>query len=126
MNLEYEAAKTAHYIVKECEQGGISSREVENVITKTLGVLQENGIYGCIIYLYSLSDDKESNNIIISKLLQMLKLLGVETPVNVNDYENVLKFIIDNVCNDLEKLLMLKQLWEQTLVYARYASKARK
>jgi hypothetical protein len=33
--------------------------------------------------------------------------------------------LTDSVCNDLDKLLLVKQLWEQTLIYARYGAKAR-
>ena len=36
-----------------------------------------------------------------------------------------LQFLTDHICNDLDRLLMVKQLWEQTLIYGRYGAKAR-
>jgi len=39
--------------------------------------------------------------------------------------KDVLKFVTDQICGDLNRLLLVKQLWEQTLIYARYGAKAR-
>lgn len=51
MNLDIYAARSAQDIIAKTNDK--TSRDVENLITKTLGVLQENGVYACLLYLYS-------------------------------------------------------------------------
>jgi hypothetical protein len=36
-----------------------------------------------------------------------------------------LKFVTDKIASDLDTLLLVKQVWEQTLIYVRYGAKAR-
>lgn len=120
MNLDLEAARAAQEIISEKKQ---SAKDMENLITKTLGVLQENGVYACMLFLYSRNSDEISKNV-RQKLLQMTELLD-KKPVKQDKSEDVLKFLIENICNDIDTLLLTKQLWEQTLIYARYGAKAR-
>ena len=120
MNLDLESAKAAQKIITETKESKAS--EVENIITKTLGVLQENGVYACILFLCSRNSD--SDNVVRTKLLEMTKLLKLEPP-NGDKAEDVLGFLTDNICKDIDILLLTKQLWEQTLIYARYGAKAR-
>ncbi len=120
MNLDLESAKTAQAIITETKESEAS--EVENLITKTLGVLQENGVYACMLFLYSRTS--KSDKIVRKKLLGIAERL-VDDPENRDEAEYVLKFLTDNICNDIDTLLLTKQLWEQTLIYARYGAKAR-
>jgi len=125
MNLDLEATKTAQKIINKTSK--ISPNEIENLITKTLGILQENGVYACTLYLYSRTSDseKEVSEVTRNELLKMAELLGKE-PEDDEKAEDVLKFLTDNICNDLDTLFLTKQLWEQTLTYARYGAKARR
>jgi hypothetical protein len=125
MDLDLEAARAAQDIIKETNSKG--AKEVENFITKTLGVLQENGVYACVLYLYSRgSAFDEISKPIRKQLIKMTKLVGQNTVNNDNDNaENVLKYLTDKICTDIDILMLTKQLWEQTLVYARYGAKAR-
>ncbi len=122
--------KTQTYVVKDREgkedKKDIKAGEVDNLITKGLGVLQENGVYAALLYLYSRSG---AVNIAIAKqarekLLSLLSELVPSTLVS-KDASDALKFLTDNVCDDLDRLLLVKQLWEQTLIYARFGAKAR-
>ena len=124
MNLDIEAIKTVQKIINKTSK--ISPNEVENLITKTLGVLQENGVYACILYLYSRTSgfEKEVSAITRNELLKMTEFLGKEHEGD-EKAEYVLKFLTDNICNDLDTLFLTKQLWEQTLIYARYSAKVR-
>ena len=123
MDLDLEAARAAQDIIKETN--GKGAKEVENFITKTLGVLQENGVYACMLYLYSRSSDSDKVSKPIRKqFIEMTKLVG-QNPANDDNAENVLKYLTDNICTDIDTLMLIKQLWEQTLVYARYGAKAR-
>ncbi len=121
MNLDLEAARAAQEIISEKKQ---SAKDMENLITKTLGVLQENGVYACMLFLYSRTGNSdEISKHVRQKLLQMTELLE-KKPVKHDKSDDVLKFLTENICNDIDTLLLTKQLWEQTLIYARYGAKA--
>jgi len=124
MNLDLEAAKAAQEIINNTAEN--KSSEVENLVTKTLGVLQENGVYACMLFLYSRTSgtDKAVSKVTRERLLKMTELLD-KKPDGNDKAENVLKFLTKHICNDLDTLFLTKQLWEQTLIYARYGAKAR-
>jgi len=123
MNLDLEAARASQDIIKKTN--GKGAKEVENFITKTLGVLQENGVYACMLYLYSRSSDSDKiSKPIRNQLIEMTKLVGQDA-VNNDNVEDVLIDLTDKICTDIDTLMLTKQLWEQTLVYARYGAKAR-
>jgi len=110
-NLDWHAAQAGQQIIKTTKtrrnngkEEEIKANDVENLATKALGVLQENGVYAAFLYLYSRSENEQH----------------IAKPA-----EQVLKFLTDAICNDLDRLLLVKQLWEQTLIYARYGAKAR-
>jgi len=125
-NLDLLAAKAAQTIIDETTRPDIKATEVENVITKALGVLQEDGVYAALLYLYSRGKVTERPIVKSTreKLLDLMKDLALSVPAS-KDAEIALKFLTDHVCNDLDRLLLVKQLWEQTLIYARYGAKAR-
>ncbi|MCL0081580.1 hypothetical protein M1N64_05065 [Peptococcaceae bacterium] len=130
VNLDFEAAKTAQAIIKDTtiiNANSIKAKEVEILITKSLGVLQTNGVYAGILYLYSRSGkDAAIAKIVREKMLGMLKHLSKKTDESIpTDTKLALAYVANNICNDLDKLLLTKQLWEQTLIYARYGAKAR-
>jgi hypothetical protein len=123
MNLDIYAARSAEEIIAKTNDK--TSREVENLITKTLGVLQENGVYACLLYLYS-SDrgDNDIGGIIRINLISILESIN-KTPPKGAESKDMLRYFGDEICIDLDILLITKQLWEQTLIYARYGAKAR-
>jgi hypothetical protein len=135
-NLDLLAAKAAQEIItntqaqEEKDDKGNSKRieanAVDNLITKSLGVLQENGVYAALLYLYSRSGavDQSIARTTREKLLYLTTELGLSKPVSMRP-DVALAFLTEHVCNDLDRLLMVKQLWEQTLIYARYGAKAR-
>jgi len=135
MNLNREAAKAAQEIIAETNKKIVptsegrrntTKSEVENLVTKMLGVLQMNGVYACMLFLYSRTSgtDKVVSEITRKKLIKMTELLGKKAATEDNA-EEVLKYLTDNICNDLDTLILTKQLWEQTLTYTRYSAKAR-
>ena len=116
-NLDFQCASHAKDIAEVVKE--------EDTIGKTLGVLQEDGLYA--FYLYSLALEKKSKykdkarEIIhqSSKLLKKYELIANDnvTPENIRD-------IIAPLTNNLDHLLFAKELLERTLVYARYHAKA--
>ncbi|PID84854.1 MAG: hypothetical protein CSB13_11030 [Chloroflexi bacterium] len=118
LNLDQLAAQYAQKIVQDGQDG------LENLITKTLGVLQEQGVYACLLFLFSRTgNEKNLAETTRSHLYNLLKELPVFQKSTLND-QNALKFFSDSVCNDLDTLLLVKELYEQTLIYARYGAKA--
>ena len=131
LNLDQLAAQYSQNIINNSLKAG-SAKEVENLITKTLGVLQEQGVYAMILFLFSRTS--KEGKIALHLRVQLYTLLGElpafaqnETIKFLNEQakaEKVLKFYSDDVCDDLDTLLLVKGLYEQTLIYARYGAKA--
>jgi hypothetical protein len=117
-NLDRLAAQHAQAVVQSGDQ------HIETTVTKALGVLQENGVYACFLYL--LAKEKDNGKTIVEKMLKLLDDLGFGwgQPDNQTP-ETILKYISDNVTSDLERLLLAKETLEQMLIYARYGAKAR-
>jgi hypothetical protein len=120
-NIVDQALKT----VKKAE-----AKDVDNLITKALGVLQENGVYACFLFLFSRTRDKDRD---IAEVVreQLLALAAADLPFGWEkprpmDAETVLPYVSNKICAELDPLLMTKELFEQTLIYARYGAKARK
>jgi hypothetical protein len=122
-NLDRLAAQYAQALIKEAND------DIEITVTKTLGVLQEDGVYACFLYL--LAREKENGKAVVKELLNLLEKLdfGWNKPMKNGKVdlspEVVLKHITDRVTQDLERLLLTKETLEQMLIYARYGAKAR-
>ena len=128
--------KAAHY-AQEMVEGSVKVKDAkaaENLITKTLGVLQEQGVYAMMLFLFSRSSAEDK---LAPKLRQPLYRLLQELPPFQNSEklagfadnteakpQEVLPFYADHVCSNLDTLLLVKELYEQTLIYARYGAKA--
>lgn len=112
-NLDYLAAKYAQEIVKAL---AADPQKLENSLTKTLGVLQENGVYACFLYL--LAREKETAPTIIKQMRAFLKDLGIK-----NSLQDDLEYA-QELTRDLPTLLLAKEALEQLLIYARYGAKA--
>lgn len=125
LNLDRIAARYAQKIIKDTAEK--KAKDVENLVTKALGVLQENGVYACILYLFSRKQEKEK------EIAQAVRKELYDLAVNKLNFEagngetpeEVLKFYSETVCKELEPLLLAKEVFEQTLIYARFGAKAR-
>ena len=145
--LDYLAAKTAQEIVLESTAIGIAPKELENLVTKALGVLQAQGVYALYLFLYSKSGEKKAEEktaaLLVGKLWKALseepaKRLGVHEKADVSLEENplwksalehrdeVLTAVTEHITADLDTLLLIRDLYEQILIYARYGAKAAK
>lgn len=125
----------------------VTPESIEKICTSALGVLQEQGVYAGILFLLSKSGNKKEQKElstdefvacgIVANLINMLntnelKEIGCafandwdDNPVKVNSCKTeLLKHISDVVAGDIKKLLLVKSLYEQTLIYTRYGSKA--
>jgi len=121
-NLDRLAAQHAQAIIQHTSDKKAS--DVDNTVTKALGVLQENGVYACFLYL--LAKEKENGGAVVDEMLSLLDELGFGWgKPDDNRAKKVLSHISDKVTVDLERLLLAKETLEQMLIYARYGAKAR-
>ena len=103
----------------ECGSKIPQSNKDETLITKSLGVLQEDGVYAFFLYLAS-RGEKELAKRIIEQTFSLLK----NQITSIKDAGEPLSAIREKLADNLDSLLLAKQLLERTLVYARYHAKA--
>lgn len=123
-NLDRLAAQHAQAIISRMTDKKAKASEVDNTVTKALGVLQENGVYACFLYLRA--KEGENGAVVVEEMLDLLDGLGFGwgKPTE-NSLKEVLSYISEKVTVDLERLLLAKETLEQMLIYARYGAKAR-
>lgn len=124
-NLDSLCAQHGYKIVRTVAPNGSLSKsdraKLENTITKSLGVLQENGVYAFFLYLEYRKGEKGSPET-KSEALSLLRHAEVNLLSSSNNHFQA----VQKLTNDLDKLLLARQLLEQALIYARYHAKALK
>lgn len=113
-NLDLACAKAGQAIAEK------PSKELENLVTNALAVLEEQGVYALFLFLET---RKESNNItskITSKVRKLLRETPRQAPLLHNNNNEVVFPSLQQMAEDLDKLLLARDLLHQTLVYARY------
>lgn len=120
VNLDQLCAKYGWQIAEQVHKE-IGTR-AENHITKSLGVLQEDGVYAFFLYQASRgSREKPGADKLNCQAKAFLKEAGIRAFENSSDS---LAAVRDHLANDLDQLLLAKRLLEQALIYARYHAKA--
>ncbi len=112
-----------------CAQTGSEAARVENItenlITRALGVLQEDGIYALFLYLLSRTgNERLCANETASILMNFLSERQIISPVVSNskpDMKNMINTLKDQLFEDLDQVLHAKELLERVLIFARYA-----
>lgn len=119
-NLDYLAARHAQDLVAKEAAKEAKPQDLENTVTKALGVLQEDGVYACFLYLHA-NKKKEARPI----LEEMQHLLNEdELGIPKKEGDDVLKYTAEKITTDLPTLLLAKEALERMLIYARYGAKA--
>jgi hypothetical protein len=112
-NLDAHCAQCAHNIV--ALSGADRDKELENRLNNALGVLQEDGFYAFYLFL-KYRDLDQSPRDVWGLLKALLRSDAVGAPLPQGNDDDV----VIQMTEDLQKLLLVKQLTERTLVYARY------
>lgn len=121
-NLDRLAAQHAQAVITSTKDK--KSSDLESTVTKALGVLQENGVYACFLYL--LAKEKENGKELVTEMLNLLDGLNFNWGnLSSNKPEDILLYITEKVTVNLERLLLTKETLEQMLIFARYGAKAR-
>ncbi len=131
-NLDYIAARYAQEIVKEAA----SAETLERLATKALAVLQAQGVYALVLFLCSRTKKEKAAAGVIRKHLifelhderdntgrSLPGLDDISMPQS-NRIQEVLDFFIKDIAADLDRLLLVRDLYEQTLIYVRFGAKA--
>jgi ubiquinone biosynthesis protein UbiJ len=119
-NLDQLCAKYGWQIADEVRQA--IGKNAENHITKSLGVLQEDGVYAFFLYQASRgSREKPGADKLTEQASAFLREAGIAAFQNNTDS---LQAVRDHLAGDLDQLLLAKRLLEQALIYARYHAKA--
>lgn len=120
VNLDQLCAKYGWQIADEVHRA--IGKNAENHITKSLGVLQEDGVYAFFLYQASRgSREKPGADKLTEQASALLREAGIQAFQNGADS---LAAVRDRLAGNLDELLLAKRLLEQALIYARYHTKA--
>lgn len=109
-NLDLACAKVGKTIAER------PSKELENLITSALAVLEEQGIYALFLFLKTRGGSGAEN--VNQKIYEFLKVTPQQAPL-LSGNDDVFTSL-QQMAKDLDKLLLARDLVRQTLVYARY------
>ncbi|KXS44912.1 MAG: hypothetical protein AWU58_1109 [Methanohalophilus sp. T328-1] len=123
-NLDYLCMKYGQNILESAN----IKKDDENVITKALGVLQENGPYALFLYLEEKKKkDSDIASNIYSSFIKLIKEDELKPFMAPPQGDKSIKELTDwliEISKDIDKLFLFKKIMEQTLLYARYYAKA--
>lgn len=129
-NLDKLAAEHAQAIIRDTHNK--DKEDVENILTKALGVFQEQGLYAGMLYLLSRSNDTEQfiAGVARDQLVNLLNTsdlaaFGLTYSGATNNPQALLDHFVNVTAAPVTSVLLVKRLFEQTLTYARYGAKAR-
>ena len=111
-NIDYLCIKTGQEIGKVTDK---------NDLQKSLGVLQEDGVYAMFLWL----EKKDKNSNIRKKFVELFKEKRLEPYFGAHfklesDYFLSFCNAITEITEDIDKLLFMKKIIERTLTYAYY------
>lgn len=126
VNLEQECARYAMEIASSVRE--VLEEATDVLITKTLGVLQEQGLYALALFCAAASDkEREGAQKIINNLSNFLKEQGLLSESTGSPRRFAKELAREGgLLSKLDDLTLAIFLAEKTLIYARYYAKALK
>ncbi len=124
-NLDRLCAQYGWQMAKQVHE--VLGKVAETHITKSLGVLQEDGVYAFFLYQISRGERERKG---AERLKEQAKQLLKAVPIKpFDEIEEPLEAMRGNaevrgLADNLDDLLLAKRLLEQALIYARYHAKA--
>ena len=109
-NLDLACARTGQAIAEK------PSKELEKLVTSALAVLEEQGVYALFLFLKTRGGKAAPT--IEQKVREFLKTTPQRAPL-LSGNGDVFKSL-QSMSEDLDKLLLARDLLRQALVYARY------
>ena len=157
-NLDYIAALTAQKIstvigevleknAKDQPKRIVKKEDLENLTTKSLGILQSQGIYASMLFLLSrsgkgsspgqMSAEERCATEIVSWLDTLLKPENfIKSPPDPKNFKSKIAYTevnskkdeilkeVAEVTGNLDSLLLVRNLWGKVLIYLRFHAKA--
>jgi hypothetical protein len=130
-NLDRLCARYGYQIATEVYAAmNKTASATENHITKSLGVLQEDGLYAFALYQASRGREKNGSQTLADIAKNLLGEVGIPpfdacpSPDLLEGLRGDSKNKFKGLTESLDALLLAKRLLEQTLIYARYHAKA--
>jgi len=118
-NLDLACAKKGKMIAEQ------PSKELENLITSALAVLEEQGIYALFLYLKVHKDKEDIGKTVSKKLHDFLKHTPQQSPLLSGEDMDIFD-ALQELGRNLDNLLLARDLVRQSLVYARYHARVPK
>ena len=109
-NLDLACARTGQAIAEK------PSKELEKLVTSALAVLEEQGVYALFLFLKTRGGKAALT--IEQKVREFLKTTPQRAPLLSGDGD--VFALLQSMSEDLDKLLLARDLLRQTLVYVRY------
>lgn len=109
-NLDLACARTGQAIAEK------PSKELEKLVTSALAVLEEQGVYALFLFLKTRGGKAAPT--IEQKVREFLKTTPQRAPLLSGDGDVFAS--LQSMSEDLDKLLLARDLLRQALVYARY------
>jgi hypothetical protein len=110
-NLDRMAARYAQAIAKTGKP-----KQTAALLTRALGVLHEQGVYACLIFIQA----QDGGRPVLQQLEALLRELPVAPPLG----QDLSQFVAGNLSGRLDDLLLVRDVYEQALIYGRYSAKA--
>lgn len=111
-----------------CVNKGLEIGKVKdkNILQKSLGVLQEDGVYAMFLWLESKDKNANIRNEFV-KLFneELLEPYFADSFNSVNDDFSSFCNALTKVTKDIDKLLFMKKIIERTLTYAYYLARGK-
>lgn len=111
-NLDLACAKTGQAIAEK------PSKELENLVTSALAVLEEQGVYALFLFLETRGGDVAKT--IGQRVRELLRKTPRRAPLLSDNGNGDIFKSLQSMSEDLDELLLARDLLRQTLVYARY------
>jgi len=122
-NLDRLCAEYGYKFADEVSKADkFDAKKAETLITKALGVLQEQGLYAFVLFCESRGSVEKDGAEKIKHITREL----LRDKLNLINGNNLLKAIReeDGLASKLEDLMLAIQVLEKSLIYARYHAKA--
>ncbi len=116
-NLDLACAKVGKTIAEQ------PAKELENLITSAIAVLEEQGIYA--LFLYLKTQGKGIGQPVSDSLHDFLKNTPQQSPLLSMDNNDIF-VALQKLGESLDNLLLARELVRQSLVYARYHARVPK
>jgi len=113
-NLDRLAAESGFNLVEEYRKESKALKELERVISKSLGILMEEGLFAYSIWLES-----ERESIVEECSRGLIK----DAKISQSD-KSLREIVLEEISKNIQKTILSKQLLERMLIYARHRAKA--